>query len=57
MHQETEKRKFTKNRAITTIKHFFDCGVLSCKPSTSFKNFRWPVKTVKLRERQKNRKI
>ena len=43
-------KKISKNRAIKKSEHFFNSGVLFCKPSTRFKRFRWPVKIVKLRE-------
>ena len=42
--------EISNNRAIKKVKTFFDSGVLFCKPSTTFKKFRWPVKIVKLRE-------
>ena len=32
---------------------FFRCGVLSCNSAATFKKFRWPIKRVKLRKRQK----
>ena len=44
------RRKFPENRAIKKSKHFFDSGFLFCKPSKTFKKFRWPVEIVKLRE-------
>ena len=42
-------KKISKNRALKKVKTL-DSGVLFCKPSTTFKKFRWPVKIVKLRE-------
>ena len=46
-------KKIFKNRDIKKVIPFFDSGVLFCKPLTKFKNFRWPVKIVKLKKIEK----
>ena len=49
-------KKICKNRAIKKVKTIQDSGVLFCKPSTTLKKFRRPVKIVELREWQKKSK-
>ena len=52
---ENEKFKgsFRKCVCKKCSNSFFLCGVLSCNSPATFKKFRWPIKIVKLRKRQK----